>query len=174
MKGVIMCVAVAASLAALHAGAVAQVTLSQSVVGSGGGEPSGAGFGVVGTVGQPATGVAADEANINEIGFWYQPTCFLAGLGDAGLWTQRYWLGPGRPNPFSTTTALSYVVPRHCRVTVRIFDVAGREVMTVLDSPVPAGWHRVEIDGSGLSSGIYFCQMSAPEFTATRKLVSLK
>jgi hypothetical protein len=85
-----------------------------------------------------------------------------------------------RPNPFNPATTIEYGVAAAGRVTIRVFDAAGRVVRTLVDSHVEAGPHTAIWDGTTDSghraaSGVYFIRMeSAEQFGATRKLVLLK
>jgi hypothetical protein len=57
---------------------------------------------------------------------------------------------------------------------MKLYDVTGREVRTLLDKAVDAGYHRLVFDGTGLACGVYFCHMESGGFVETRKLVLLK
>ena len=153
--------------------ATAQFVISQGVVGAGGGDMTGAGNTVVGTVGQPCIGVASGPSNINEIGFWYQPGWLITGVG-SDLFPTEHWLGHGYPNPFNPTARLRFAVPSVGRVRIALYDVAGREVRVVLDEEIEPGFHTATIDAPGLPSGVYFCRMVSGSFVGDRKLVLLK
>ncbi|MBZ0265201.1 T9SS type A sorting domain-containing protein, partial [bacterium] len=78
------------------------------------------------------------------------------------------------PNPFNPGTTVKFTVPTNAMVQVTVFDVLGREVLKVLDREVTAGSHRVTIDMSDFSSGLYFAKMQAPGFSDSRKLMLVK
>jgi hypothetical protein len=78
------------------------------------------------------------------------------------------------PNPFNATTQIRYSVPREGHVSVRVFDVLGREVCVLVDEVMAAGEQRVVLDGSALASGIYFVRLSAGEMNATRKVLLVR
>ncbi|MGZ5192161.1 MAG: T9SS type A sorting domain-containing protein [Flavisolibacter sp.] len=78
------------------------------------------------------------------------------------------------PNPFNPSTTISYSIPTSEFVTLKVFDVLGREVATLVNEEKPNGIYKVDFDGSGLSSGIYFYTLKAGKFTQTRKLVLMK
>ncbi|MBI5058900.1 T9SS type A sorting domain-containing protein [candidate division KSB1 bacterium] len=78
------------------------------------------------------------------------------------------------PNPFNSTTNIAYDLPKAGRISLRVFDLLGREVAVLKDGIVEAGGHRTVFDGSGLASGIYFARLEAGEFSQTRKLMLLK
>jgi hypothetical protein len=152
----------------------ADYSIPQSVVASGGGESTGPNNRLVGTVGQAAIGIVAGPSNIHEIGFWYQPGWILTDVEEGEGLPTRYWLGQNQPNPFNPVTSIRFALPNPGRVTMKLYDVAGREVRTLVDEELPAGWHRTVLDAQGLASGIYFCRMAAGDFTDARKLLLLK
>jgi len=78
------------------------------------------------------------------------------------------------PNPFNPTTTIKYSVAEPGIVSLKVFDILGREVATLVNERKPAGYYEVSFDGSELSSGIYFYQLTAGVFKATKKFVLLK
>jgi hypothetical protein len=85
-----------------------------------------------------------------------------------------YTLHQNYPNPFNPSTQIAYELPKSGHVSLRVFDILGREAVTLVDGVQPAGVHSVNFNGSSLASGIYFCQLRAGAFAATRKIVLLK
>jgi len=69
---------------------------------------------------------------------------------------------------------IAYDLPAVCKVSLRVFDIMGRESAVLKDGFVEAGSHRVMFDGSGLASGIYFMRLDAGGITQTRKLMLLR
>ncbi|HEY6907705.1 MAG TPA: T9SS type A sorting domain-containing protein [Ignavibacteriaceae bacterium] len=86
----------------------------------------------------------------------------------------QYSLSENYPNPFNPSTTIEYQVPVDGKITLRIMDVLGREVETLVDGEVTAGKHRVVFDGSSLSSGIYVYQLIANNKLFTKKMMLLK
>jgi len=78
------------------------------------------------------------------------------------------------PNPFNPTTTIKYSLPEKEFVTLKIFDVMGNEVNTVVNEEKLAGTYSVEYSASGLASGIYFYQFTTAKYTDTKKFVILK
>jgi len=83
------------------------------------------------------------------------------------------------PNPFNPTTKIAYNVPRESEVTIRVYDVTGRVVATLVDGVCEPGRHQVVWNGKNdagesVGSGIYFCSMEAPDFHESRKMTLLK
>jgi hypothetical protein len=78
------------------------------------------------------------------------------------------------PNPFNPSTTISYSLAKESRVTLKIYDVIGREVASLVDAMQPAGIQTVSFDGSNLPSGVYFYRIAAGTFTDLKKLLLLK
>jgi len=78
------------------------------------------------------------------------------------------------PNPFNPSTMIAFDLPSAGHVQLRVFDLLGREVASLLDEQRNAGRYHVEWNASQFSSGVYFYQIQAGSFTATKKLILLK
>ena len=78
------------------------------------------------------------------------------------------------PNPFNPTTTISYVLSNDSYVSLRVYDVLGREVMTLVDGVQNASEHQVVLDASYLAGGVYFYRLRTGEFSETRRLLLLK
>jgi hypothetical protein len=91
----------------------------------------------------------------------------------AGLPTS-FGLDQNYPNPFNPTTTISFTLPRAADVKLEVFNVLGQKVVNVLERPMSAGTHQVELDAGNLPSGIYFYRLSHPGGTETKKMVLLK
>lgn len=78
------------------------------------------------------------------------------------------------PNPFNPSTTIKYNLPIDAHVTLKLYDVLGRKVLTLVDEQAKGGYHSVTLDGSSLSSGVYFYRMQAGAFAQTKKLLLLR
>ena len=87
---------------------------------------------------------------------------------------QEYVLNQNYPNPFNPSTTISFQLPTPGNVTLKIFDILGREVATIMNEIKSAGNHRIEFDASKLSSGVYMYQLKAGSFIQTKKMLLLK
>jgi hypothetical protein len=85
-----------------------------------------------------------------------------------------YSLGQNYPNPFNPTTQFEIHVGKLGRVSLKVFDILGRQVATLIDVVCSPGTYQVRFDGSRLSSGIYFCQMRTDGFISTKKIVLIR
>ncbi len=86
----------------------------------------------------------------------------------------HYALFQNCPNPFNPTTTIKYSIAKAGRVKIRIYDILGREVETVVNKQMPVGEYEVRFDAAHLSSGLYFYKISSGEFTKTKKMLLLK
>lgn len=78
------------------------------------------------------------------------------------------------PNPFNPTTTIKYSIPVSSQVSLKIFDIIGSEVATLVNEQQEAGTFLIEFDASKLTSGIYFYQIQAGKYLETRKLILQK
>ena len=85
-----------------------------------------------------------------------------------------FYLGQNYPNPFNPSTVIKYSVPSDGLVTLKVYDLLGKEVGKLVDEFKQAGTFDVMFDGSNLASGVYYYQLTAGEMTATKKLMLTK
>ncbi|MFZ5516882.1 MAG: choice-of-anchor D domain-containing protein [Candidatus Zhuqueibacterota bacterium] len=92
---------------------------------------------------------------------------------------QEFGLSQNYPNPFNATTRIEFKIPSLQRVSLKIYDLLGREVKSLLDDVRPAGYYHLEWNGrnnagADVSSGIYVCLVRAGERAETRKVILMK
>jgi hypothetical protein len=85
-----------------------------------------------------------------------------------------YALHQNYPNPFNPVTVIEFEIPEAGYVLIELYNSVGQKVRDIFAGELPAGYHRVRFDASGLSSGVYFYRMSAGKFNAVRKMVIMK
>jgi len=78
------------------------------------------------------------------------------------------------PNPFNPSTNISYDIPKNVFVTIKIYDISGREIKTLVNEYIRAGRYIIGFNASGLSSGIYFCKIIAGNYIETKRMVLIK
>ncbi|MFO7526447.1 MAG: T9SS type A sorting domain-containing protein, partial [Ignavibacteriaceae bacterium] len=86
----------------------------------------------------------------------------------------KYILHQNYPNPFNPGTIISWQSPVGSWQTIKVFDVLGREVATLIDEYREAGYHEVEFNSAGLASGVYYYQLKAGSYVQTKKMIYLK
>jgi hypothetical protein len=78
------------------------------------------------------------------------------------------------PNPFNPTTKISYVIPQRSNVNVKVYDIMGKEVATLVNEIEEPGAHSLNFNAENLSSGIYFYKITAGEFSSVKKMILIK
>ncbi len=86
----------------------------------------------------------------------------------------KYSLSQNYPNPFNPSTVISYQISVNSKVTLKIYDVLGREVAVLVNEYQPAGNYEVEFNAKGLSSGVYYYRIESGNFSDTKKMILLK
>jgi len=119
-----------------------------------------------------ATDFAGNKGEASSIGG-------VSGVSDDPAPPAAWALRPVLPNPVRGRVAVRYDVPRNAAVRIEVFDVTGRAVRRLVDSPMAPGRHAIDWrtegdDGHEVSSGVYFVRMQAPGFSEKRKLIVLR
>ena len=78
------------------------------------------------------------------------------------------------PNPFNPTTTINFGLPIEAEVTILVYNLQGKEVSTLINSNMDAGYHSVVWDANSYASGVYFVKMVAGEYISTQKLMLIK
>ncbi len=87
---------------------------------------------------------------------------------------REFSLSQNYPNPFNPSTKINYTLPSDSKVTIKIFDITGKEVSTLVDADMQAGNHTVDFKAGSLSSGVYFYTINAGGFSKTLKMILSK
>ena len=85
-----------------------------------------------------------------------------------------YSLSEGFPNPFNGSSVIRFGLPAGDNVSLVLYDITGREVMTLIERRLSAGYHQTEINLHDFSSGVYFCRLKTDNYSSVRKLLLLK
>lgn len=88
--------------------------------------------------------------------------------------SNQFELKQNYPNPFNPSTIISFTILHSSFVTLKIYDILGKEVTTLVNEEKPAGTYKETWNAANLPSGVYFYQLSAGNYNATRKLLFLK
>jgi hypothetical protein len=87
---------------------------------------------------------------------------------------KEFALSQNYPNPFNPSTTIKYQIPELSFVTLKVYDVLGNEITTLVSNEKTVGNHQVDFDASSLSSGVYFYQLKAGSFIESKKMVLMK
>ena len=132
-----------------------------------------------------------NEAIPNEYMYWYLtgkwieyvPTYFylkvvvkkdITGVEETPYNPTNFKLEQNYPNPFNPTTNIQFSIPKQNFVTLKVYDVLGREVATLVNEEKSTGSYNVSFDASSLSSGVYIYKIQAGNFINSKKMVLLK
>ncbi len=154
-----------------------QYQIAVNSFGNGGSTISNASFNISSTVGQTIIGSSVNNSFDMEAGFWdpvFVVTHIVGVKEPINSMPKKYELEQNYPNPFNPTTTINYSVPKSSTVTIKIYDILGKEVETLVNEQKTAGNYKIEFNADKLASGIYFYQMRAGNFISTKKLVLLK
>ncbi len=98
----------------------------------------------------------------------------LTSVDDENISPGAFSLSQNYPNPFNLSTEISYRLLKQSFISLKVYDVLGNEVATLVNEEKPAGKYEVEFNGEGLTSGIYFYQLRAENFIETKKMNLMK
>jgi hypothetical protein len=85
-----------------------------------------------------------------------------------------YALNQNYPNPFNPNTEISYAIPAQTHVTLKIYNLLGQEIATLVDQVKVAGRHTISWTATDIASGVYFYRLQTDDFSATKKMVFMK
>jgi len=119
------------------------------------------------------------EVMSNNWPYWSDSMQVVVGVEKEDLQILTYKLEQNYPNPFNPSTKISWQSPVGSQQTIKVFDVLGNEVATLVNEYKPAGKYEVEFSiysavGRNLSSGVYFYQLRAGEYTTVKKMLLIK
>jgi hypothetical protein len=109
-----------------------------------------------------------------DIGACESPEGIVGVEEDLSVYPTEYSLYQNYPNPFNPITSIKYSIPKLSFVTIKIYDVLGSEVATLVNEEKPVGSYELNWNAVNLPSGVYFYRLQAGSFIQTRKMVLLK
>jgi len=100
--------------------------------------------------------------------------CDAAAVGGDLIIPEKIHLFNPYPNPFNPTTSIEFSIPQTEFVTVKVYNIVGHEIITLINDELSTGNHSIQWDGSRQPNGVYFVQIESGSFVQTRKMVLLK
>ncbi|MDZ4711425.1 MAG: T9SS type A sorting domain-containing protein [bacterium] len=86
----------------------------------------------------------------------------------------EYKLYQSYPNPFNPVTRISYSIPQEGLVTLKVYDLLGKEVATLINEIIQPGNHFIDFNAANISSGVYFYRIQSGEFSDVKRMVVIK
>ena len=96
------------------------------------------------------------------------------GITDKNILAKEFVIYPAYPNPFNNSTVISFRLPEQSQVKINVFNIAGQEVKTLVNSEMQQGLHKVSWNADDFPSGVYFYAIETKNSIETRKLILLK
>lgn len=104
----------------------------------------------------------------------FERTATVVGVSESERQPVAFWLEQNYPNPFNPVTRIQYVVFSNQWVSLKVYDLTGREVATLVEAQQPAGAHSLLFDARHLASGVYVYRLVAGDFSEARKMVVVR
>jgi hypothetical protein len=151
--------------------------MPESVVSSGGGEISAADKVIRGTVSQDAIGIVTSSSYEMGIGFWHGVRATITDLPPEP--DLKWAMEQNHPNPFNPITLISYSLPRPLHVELKIYNLRGEMIRTLVNEDQTGGahvaiWNGCDDQGGGVASGTYFARLESEEGVLIRKMMLIK
>lgn len=146
-----------------------------SIISSGGISQSNSSYNLVGTVGQTLIGNSTGAAYQSQAGFWqiyYQSV--ISDVTDKELLPIEFKLEQNFPNPFNPSTVIRFAIPERANVILKVYDLLGGEVITLINEEKEAGWYNVNFNAVKFSSGFYIYRIQAGKYTSVKKMLMIK
>lgn len=105
---------------------------------------------------------------------YYRPLSELTGVAGNNSQPSEYRLYQNYPNPFNPGTKIQYSIPRSSKVQIKVYDVLGNKIATLINEEKPAGNYELTWNAANLPSGIFFYELKAGHFIQTKKMILLK
>ena len=112
--------------------------------------------------------------SLDNIPVWNDLGIEKISLSELELLPESISLGKAYPNPFNPTTRLDFSLPHETEISLIIYDISGREVISLINGHIHAGDHSIVWDASQSSSGVYFVKMLANNYSSMQKLLLIK
>ncbi|MBK7629199.1 MAG: T9SS type A sorting domain-containing protein, partial [Ignavibacteriales bacterium] len=117
---------------------------------------------------------SGDDGILQNWGLLISESTLVGVEEEKDMYPEVFYLSQNHPNPFNPSTTIKWQQPETNIVTLKIYDVLGRELTTLINEELTAGNHETVFNASRLSSGVYFYQLQAGDFVQTKKMVLLR
>jgi len=154
---------------------IAQNQISVSVLSNGGEKQSNANYILIGTVGQTGVDLITSSGYQIQQGFWnayFQDA--IVNVDDEDVIPTVFKLEQNYPNPFNPATTIKFAVPERSKVSLKIYDILGGELLTLVNEEMESGWYEKVFNASGYASGTYIYRMQAGNYISTKKMLLIK
>lgn len=146
-----------------------------SVLSSGGTNQSNPSFNLIGTVSQTFIGSSTSASHQVQAGFWqlYHQTV-STNINNDALLPIEFKLEQNYPNPFNPNTIIRFAMPERANVLLKIYDLLGGEIITLVNEEKEAGWYNIHFNAVELASGFYIYKIKAGSYSSSKKMLIIK
>lgn len=132
-------------------------------------------FAATSSAGESFAGVSTNVNSKIVSGFLAYTSSIITGLTDElEIIPTVYNLSQNYPNPFNPSTIINYQIPVEGFITLKVYDILGNEVKSLVNENKPAGIYNINFDASGLASGMYIYKLTAENYISTKKMLMIK
>lgn len=119
---------------------------------------------------------SGDTNDLTEAQLWYLSgvTFQVTSVDDKNTYPGKFELEQNYPNPFNPSTTIRFTIPEKSLVTLKVYDILGREISTLVNEVKDAGTHTIKFAGQDLPSGMYLYTLTAGNYTSTKKMMLVK
>lgn len=154
---------------------IAQHQIPIGVISNGGEVQSNTSYSLVGSVGQASIDQCSNALHQLQMGFWGEYlTMIIVSVKDEEMLPAVYKLEQNYPNPFNPTTIIKFAVPQRSNVLIKIYDILGGEVNTLVNEELEPGWYERQFNAIGYASGVYIYRMEAGTYVSNKKMLLVK
>ena len=118
--------------------------------------------------------IYGDSAPYRKFNYWFTNVGTPTSVGQVLKQSKSFSLSQNYPNPFNPTTEIKYSIPKSGIVTLKVYNLLGREVFTLVNQEQKSGNYIVNFDASQLASGVYMYRIQSGDFSLTKKMTLLK
>lgn len=154
---------------------MAQNQISVSVLSNGGQKQTNTNYILEGTAGQLGADLTTSSGYNVLPGFWntyYQDV--IVNVESDEVVPTVFKLEQNYPNPFNPSTIIKFAIPQRSNVVLKIYDILGSELLTLVNEELESGWYEKIFNSSGFASGMYIYRMQAGDYISTRKMLLVK
>lgn len=153
---------------------IGQHNIPISVISGGGEKQSNSTYQLWGIANLTSVDKSSSSTYSAQFGFWYEWQIVTDVEEDNNMLPLIYKLEQNYPNPFNPSTIIKFAVPERNSVLIKIYDILGSEVTTLVNEELDAGWYEKMFDAATLSTGVYIYRMKAGNYISTKKMLLIK
>ncbi|MDR3625539.1 MAG: T9SS type A sorting domain-containing protein [Ignavibacteriaceae bacterium] len=104
----------------------------------------------------------------------YGDTIFTGIIEKGNIIPKKYYLSQNYPNPFNPSTKIDFNIPKSSHVTMKVYDILGKEITTLINKEMKPGSYTVDFNGNNLSSGVYIYVLKTIDYSEVKKMILLR